>query len=98
MASYRLAFEKSDAKDLCTTPDDDVKPILNHIESLCEYPGAEGYAKLSGEEKYRVGVTICMSPALIIEKTEIDTIMSKLRDTIDLNWPQKIDSIQRKSA
>lgn len=54
MASYSLAFKKSVAKDLRTIPNNDVKRILNRIESLCENPGAEGCIKLSGEEKYRV--------------------------------------------
>ncbi|MFV2032117.1 MAG: type II toxin-antitoxin system RelE/ParE family toxin [Gammaproteobacteria bacterium] len=54
MASYSLAFKKSVAKDLRNIPNNDVKRILNRIESLCENPRAEGCAKLSGEEKYRV--------------------------------------------
>jgi mRNA interferase RelE/StbE len=54
MASYSLAFKKSVAKDLRTIPNNDVKRILNRIESLCENPRAEGCIKLSGEEKYRV--------------------------------------------
>ena len=54
MASYSLAFKKSVAKDLRTIPNNDVKRILNCIESLCENPKAEGCVKLSGEEKYRI--------------------------------------------
>ena len=54
MASYSLAFKKSVAKDLRTIPNNDVKRILNCIESLYENPKAEGCVKLSGEEKYRI--------------------------------------------
>ncbi|MFT5397813.1 MAG: mRNA interferase RelE/StbE [Planctomycetota bacterium] len=54
MASYSLAFKKSVAKDLGTIPNDDIKRILNRIESLCENPRVKGCVKLSGEEKYRV--------------------------------------------
>ncbi len=45
-----------------------------------------------------IGGAICMSPPLIIEKTEIDTIVGTLRDTIEVICPLKLDSIQRKSA
>lgn len=54
MASYSLVFKKSVAKDLRNIPNNDVKRILNRIESLCENPRVEGCTKLSGEEKYRV--------------------------------------------
>ena len=54
MASYSLVFKKSVAKDLRTIPNNDVKRILNRIESLCDNPRGEGCVKLSGEEKYRV--------------------------------------------
>ena len=54
MASYSLAFKKSVAKDLRSIPNNDVKRILNRINSLQENPRAEGCVKLSNQEKYRV--------------------------------------------
>lgn len=53
MANYSLAFKKSVAKDLRSIPNQDVKRILNRINSLCENPRAEGCVKLSGQERYR---------------------------------------------
>jgi len=53
MASYSLAFKKSVAKDLRSIANNDVKRILNRINSLQENPGAEGCVKLSNQEKYR---------------------------------------------
>jgi mRNA interferase RelE/StbE len=54
MASFSLAFKKSVAKDLRSIPDNDVKRILERINSLQENPRAEGCVKLSDQEKYRV--------------------------------------------
>lgn len=54
MASYRLVFKRSVAKDLRTIPNQDVACILNCIDSLAENPRPRGCEKLSGQEKYRV--------------------------------------------
>ena len=54
MASYRLAFKKSVAKDLRSIPNQNVKRILERIDLLCKNPRAEGSVKLSGQERYRV--------------------------------------------
>ncbi|HEX7030728.1 MAG TPA: type II toxin-antitoxin system RelE/ParE family toxin [Gammaproteobacteria bacterium] len=54
MASYRLVFKRSVAKDLRTIPNQDVARILNCIDSLAENPRPRGCEKLSGQEKYRV--------------------------------------------
>jgi len=54
MASYKLAFKKSVAKDLRAIPNPDIKRILSRIEGLAENPRAEDCIKLSGQERYRV--------------------------------------------
>lgn len=54
MASYDLAFKKSVAKDLRDIPNQDVKRILERIDSLRENPRPEGSIKLSAQERYRV--------------------------------------------
>lgn len=54
MASYKLVFKKSVAKDLRTIPNTDIKRILKCIETLTENPRAADCFKLSGQERYRV--------------------------------------------
>lgn len=54
MASYRLLFKQSVAKDLRPLPKADVARILKRIEALAENPRPPGCEKLSGQEKYRV--------------------------------------------
>lgn len=54
MASYRLEFRKSVAKDLRPIPKADVRRILARIEALADDPRPPGCEKLSGEERYRV--------------------------------------------
>lgn len=54
MASYRLVFKKSVAKDLRSIPNADVARILRRIELLGDDPRPPGSEKLSGQEKYRV--------------------------------------------
>lgn len=54
MASYRLVFKKSVAKDLRGIPNKDVKRIIQRIDSLGRKPRGDGCIKLSGQEKYRV--------------------------------------------
>ncbi len=54
MASYKLVFKKSVAKDLRPLPKQDVKRILQRIRSLADDPRPPGCEKLSGQERYRV--------------------------------------------
>ena len=54
MASYRIAFKKSVAKDLRQIPKKDIQRILKRIYGLKEDPRPAGVEKLSGDEKYRI--------------------------------------------
>jgi mRNA interferase RelE/StbE len=54
MASCRLIFKESVAKDLRRVPKVDVARILKRIEALEENPRPPGSEKLSGQERYRV--------------------------------------------
>ncbi|WP_018953451.1 type II toxin-antitoxin system RelE family toxin [Thioalkalivibrio sulfidiphilus] len=54
MASYRLAFRKSVAKDLRPIPSRDIARILKRIEALADDPRPSDSQKLSGQERYRV--------------------------------------------
>ena len=54
MASYRLDFKKSVAKDLRDIPNKDVSRSLKRINLLRENPKADGCVKLSSLERYRV--------------------------------------------
>ncbi|RLA40890.1 MAG: type II toxin-antitoxin system mRNA interferase toxin, RelE/StbE family, partial [Gammaproteobacteria bacterium] len=54
MASYKISFKKSFAKDLRSIPNNEVKHILDRIETLVDNPRGDGCIKLSGLERYRV--------------------------------------------
>lgn len=54
MASYELVFKKSVAKDLRALPKQNVKRILQRIQSLPDDPRPAGCEKLSGQERYRI--------------------------------------------
>jgi mRNA interferase RelE/StbE len=54
MASYRIVFRKSVAKDLRQLPAKDLKKILAKIDSLAEDPRPVGVQKLSAASYYRV--------------------------------------------
>ena len=54
MEKYRITFKKSVAKDLRVIPKNDIKKILNKIDTLAVNPRAEGCIKLSEQENYRV--------------------------------------------
>ncbi|MDO8863347.1 type II toxin-antitoxin system RelE/ParE family toxin [Haliea sp. E1-2-M8] len=54
MASYKLLFRKSVARDLRSVPQRDLKRILARLEALAEDPRPKGCEKLSGQERYRV--------------------------------------------
>ncbi len=54
MASYKLIFRKSVARDLRSIPNQDVARILQRIDALQHDPRPADCEKLSGQEKYRV--------------------------------------------
>ena len=54
MASYEIVFRKSVAKDLRGFPKQDIKRILERIQSLADDPRPAGCEKLSGLERYRL--------------------------------------------
>ena len=54
MASYRIVFKRSVAKDLRRIPNRDVKRILERIEALAEDPRPAGGEKLTGDDIYRI--------------------------------------------
>lgn len=54
MASYKITFKKSVARDLRAIPNPDVKRTLQRIDTLAENPRCEGCKKLSSRELYRV--------------------------------------------
>ena len=54
MASCKLVFKKSVAKDLRTIPNPDLKRILARMRTLAKDPRPPGTEKLSGEDKYRL--------------------------------------------
>ena len=54
MASYKLLFKRSVAKDLRTFPRRDVARILQKVDALAVDPRGPGCEKLSGRERYRV--------------------------------------------
>lgn len=54
MASYRLVFKQSVAKDLRSIPNEDVARILERVETLAADPHPAGSEKLSGQDRYRV--------------------------------------------
>ena len=54
MASYRIVFKKSVAKDLRPIPKKDVQRILKRIDGLADDPRPAGAEKLSGDDKYRI--------------------------------------------
>jgi mRNA interferase RelE/StbE len=54
MASYRLAFKSSVARDLRAIPNADVARLLARIQALAENPRPPGCEKLSGRPRYRI--------------------------------------------
>ena len=54
MASYKILFKQSVARDLRSIPKKDVQRILQRIENLTDEPRPVGVEKLSGDEKYRI--------------------------------------------
>lgn len=54
MAVYSLFFKDSVKKDLNSIAKNDLRQIMERIESLAENPRPLGCEKLSGQEKYRL--------------------------------------------
>ncbi|MDG4476958.1 type II toxin-antitoxin system RelE family toxin [Thiovibrio frasassiensis] len=54
MAVYNLFFKDSVRKDLDSIPKNDLRRIIEGIESLAANPRPLGCEKLSGQEKYRL--------------------------------------------
>jgi mRNA interferase RelE/StbE len=54
MASYKIVFKQSVAKDLRQIPKKDVQRILRRINKLADEPLPAGVEKLSGDEKFRI--------------------------------------------
>lgn len=54
MAVYSLFFKDSVKKDLNSIAKNDLRRIMERIESLAENPRPLGCEKLSGQEKYRL--------------------------------------------
>jgi len=54
MASFKIIFKQSVAKDLRRIPKKEVSKILSRIEALAVEPRPPGAEKLSGQEKYRI--------------------------------------------
>ncbi len=54
MASYRLLFKRSVAKELRAIPSADIRRLLARIEELVLNPRPAGCEKLSAQERYRI--------------------------------------------
>ena len=54
MASYKLVFKRSVAKDFRPIPRKDAARLLRRIDALREEPRRVGCEKLSGLERYRI--------------------------------------------
>jgi len=54
MAEYNIFFKKSVWKDFETIPKNDLKKIMEVVESLGKDPRPSGCRKLSGQERYRL--------------------------------------------
>jgi len=54
MASYKIVFKRSVAKDLRRIPSKDVRRILRRIDALADEPRPAGAEKLTGNEVYRL--------------------------------------------
>ncbi|ACL74367.1 type II toxin-antitoxin system RelE family toxin [Thioalkalivibrio sulfidiphilus] len=75
MASYRLAFRKSVAKDLRSTPSRDIARILKRIEALADDPRPSDSQKLSGQERYRVRLGVYRIIYEIVDDELIVTVV-----------------------
>ena len=76
MASYRLLFKKSVARDLRKLPTKDLAAILRRMETLAEQPRARGCKKLAGADFYRVRLG---SYRIIYEIRDRDLVIQVVR-------------------
>ncbi|MGH8128912.1 MAG: type II toxin-antitoxin system RelE family toxin [Gammaproteobacteria bacterium] len=75
MASYKLTFKKSVAKDLRPIPKRDITRILKRIEASAEDPRPAGCEKLSGLERYRVRQGVYRIIYEIVDRALIITVV-----------------------
>ena len=75
MASYRIQFKNSVAKDLRNFPKKDVKKILRRIDRLAENPRPPGVKKLSGGDYYRVRQGIYRIVYEIVDELLVVTVI-----------------------
>ncbi len=54
MAEYSIFFKVSVEKDLRKVPQEEIKKILQKIDSLKANPRPSGSEKLTGQERYRI--------------------------------------------
>ena len=54
MASYKIYFRKSAAKELEKLPQRALRRVVERIESLADDPRPAGCEKLTGQELYRI--------------------------------------------
>jgi len=71
MASYRVEFKRSVAKDLRSIPRSDVRRILKRIDALADDPRPHGAEKLTSSEFYRV----CQSAYRIVYEIRDDILV-----------------------
>ena len=61
MASYKIYFRKSAAKELGKLPNPTIQKVVKRIEALAIDPRPVGCEKLTGQEFYRVRKAITAS-------------------------------------
>lgn len=54
MAEYKIFFKISVEKDLRNIPREEIRKILQKIDSLTSNPRPPGSEKLTGQERYRI--------------------------------------------
>ena len=75
MASYRLVFKNSVAKDLRPIPNKDVTRILQRMEALKENPRPVGSEKLSGQERYRIRLGVYRIIYEVVDQLLVVTVV-----------------------
>jgi len=75
MASYKLIFRQSVAKDLRRIPKPDVAWILSRIEALQDEPRPPRGEKLSGQERYRVRQGVYRIPHEVADDARALTVV-----------------------
>ena len=75
MASYKLVFKVSVAKDLRPIPNKAVARILQRMEALRENPRPTGSEKLSGQERYRLRQGVYRIIYEVADETVVVTVV-----------------------